>query len=228
MSAGLEKIKQQFENMSKRERNIVMVAVLALLVFLWDQLLFGPLQRSTADLQQQISATQSKISEQSAEMVLVLKTVAEDPNQELRQQKQQLEKAILEANQRIDGLTARLIPPRQMAKVLEQVLRQETHLNLVKVINIPGRQISAKADSINQAAATAADAGQDKVVLYQHGVEMQLEGEYFQTLRYLKALEALPWQVLWSELEYEVQEYPRASIRLQINTLSTDSGWIGV
>ena len=65
-------------------------------------------------------------------------------------------------------------------------------------------------------------------MLYQHGVEMLLEGEYFQTLRYLKALEELPWQVLWGELEYGVQDYPRASIRLQINTLSTDSGWIGV
>jgi MSHA biogenesis protein MshJ len=228
MSAGLEKIKQQFENMSTRERNIVMVALLALLVFLWDQLLFSPLQRSSASLRQQISVTQSKINEASTEMVLALKAVAEDPNQELKQQKQQLEKALQEANQRIDGLTSRLIAPRQMAEVLEQVLRQETQLRLVKVTNIPGRQISANLQQTGSTNASTAQPDEDKVVLYQHGVEMLLEGEYFQTLRYLKALEGLPWQVLWGELEYEVQDYPRASIRLQINTLSTDSGWIGV
>ena len=228
MSAGLEKIKQQFENMSTRERNIVMVALLALLVFLWDQLLFSPLQRSSSSLRQQISVTQSKINEASTEMVLALKAVAEDPNQELKQQKQQLEKALQEANQRIDGLTSRLIAPRQMAEVLEQVLRQETQLRLVKVTNIPGRQISANLQQTGSTNASTAQPDEDKVVLYQHGVEMLLEGEYFQTLRYLKALEELPWQVLWGELEYEVQDYPRASIRLQINTLSTDSGWIGV
>ena len=214
--------------MSTRERNIVMVALLALLVFLWDQLLFSPLQRSSASLRQQISVTQSKINEASTEMVLALKAVAEDPNQELKQQKQQLEKALQEANQRIDGLTSRLIAPRQMAEVLEQVLRQETQLRLVKVTNIPGRQISANLQQTGSTNASTAQPDEDKVVLYQHGVEMLLEGEYFQTLRYLKALEGLPWQVLWGELEYEVQDYPRASIRLQINTLSTDSGWIGV
>lgn len=226
MSSRVQEYKKKFDGLSQRERSIVLIALLAVLVFLWDQLLYAPMERASKRLELQISSAQNQINEQSAEVVAAMQNAAIDPNHELRQLKQQLEASVGEADLRIESLTQKLIPPRQMARVLEQVLRQETRLSLVKVTNIPARRLSAPLPDAQASSGTQQD--KDQPMLYQHGVELQLEGEYFQTLRYLQALERLPWQVLWSELEYEVQEYPRASIRLQLNTLSTDAGWIGV
>ena len=108
-----------------------------------------------------------------------------------------------------------------MATVLEKVLHQKTRLKLIRVTNLPAVELTADAlaDHSNL---------EQGSLLYRHGVELQLEGDFFETLRYLQALEELPWQILWGSLTYEVETFPRASITLRLNTLSTNAGWIGV
>jgi len=77
-------------------------------------------------------------------------------------------------------------------------------------------------------AANEATSGRQEDVLYLHAVELQLRGSYFEALRYLQALETLPWQVIWDQLEYQVIQYPQADIRLRINTLSGSDRLLGV
>jgi MSHA biogenesis protein MshJ len=50
-------------------------------------------------------------------------------------------------------------------------------------------------------------------------LQLHLEGSYLATLRYLRALEALPWEFFWDGLHFEVIEYPTARVRLDIHTL---------
>ena len=64
--------------------------------------------------------------------------------------------------------------------------------------------------------------------VFRHGVEIRLRGGYLSTLRYLEALEALPWRFFWDSLEYEVTEYPIAEITFILHTLSSEESWIGV
>ena len=46
-------------------------------------------------------------------------------------------------------------------------------------------------------------------------------------MNYLQKLEQLPWKFYWQHFDYEVQQYPRALITLNIYTLSTSKWWIG-
>jgi MSHA biogenesis protein MshJ len=50
-------------------------------------------------------------------------------------------------------------------------------------------------------------------------MQLQLEGSYLATLRYLRALEDLPWKFFWEGVEYEVIEHPTARITLDLYTL---------
>ena len=48
------------------------------------------------------------------------------------------------------------------------------------------------------------------------------------TLRYLQALEALPWRFFWDSVDYQVIAYPQSTVRLKLHTLSLSEDWIGV
>lgn len=223
MVSGVAGLKIRFQQLTARERNIVLVLALVVVVFLWDQLLFAPLQRDSEKVKQQINALNNNMATQTNQLSEIMASAKHDPNRELKQKQQQLAQSLQLLETKQQSLTANLIPPRQMAEVLEQVLRQRTRLKLIKVTSLPAEQLTEAAEN-NEAVAQDSETS----VLYRHGVELELEGSYFETLRYLRSLEQLRWQVLWDSLEYEVQEYPRANIRLRINTLSTNAGWIGV
>lgn len=64
--------------------------------------------------------------------------------------------------------------------------------------------------------------------VFKHAVELEFQGDYRSTLRYLKNLENLPWRFYWDGVSYEVIKYPKASITINIYTLSLDKGWMGV
>lgn len=228
MVAGDAGLKARFKQLTARERNIILVLALVVVVFLWDQLLFAPLQRDSQKVKQQINALNNNLATQTNQLTEVMESAKHDPNRELKQKHQQLSQSLQQLETRQQSLTANLIPPRQMAEVLEQVLRQKTRLKLVKVTSLPAEKLTGTTEQTQSGAGKSGTGNSETSVLYRHGVELELEGSYFETLGYLRSLEQLRWKVLWDSLEYEVQEYPRAQIRLQINTLSTNAGWIGV
>ena len=57
---------------------------------------------------------------------------------------------------------------------------------------------------------------------------MTLEGSYFQTLSFLKRLEDMESGFFWRSVDYQVTDYPKAQIVIQIMTLSLEEEWIGV
>ncbi|NOZ53973.1 MAG: hypothetical protein GXP08_12740 [Gammaproteobacteria bacterium] len=64
--------------------------------------------------------------------------------------------------------------------------------------------------------------------IFRHGIEIEFYGDFKSTLSYLQAVEALPWRFYWDEVNYSVEEYPRALVKVTLYTLSLDRGWLGV
>jgi MSHA biogenesis protein MshJ len=63
-------------------------------------------------------------------------------------------------------------------------------------------------------------------LLYRHGVEITVRGNYLDMIDYMAALEALPTQLFWGGARLEVEEYPTARLTLTMYTLSLDSKWL--
>ena len=63
--------------------------------------------------------------------------------------------------------------------------------------------------------------------IYRHGVQLRLEGSYFDVLAYVTDLEQSGWQFRWRSLDYRVTDYPRAVVDLHLETLSRDRELIG-
>lgn len=224
MREQLSQLKDKFAQLSKRERYIIILMLLAVVFFIWDQLFYSPLNRKVAAASGQMEAMHAQIGARNNEFASLALTLKDNPDAQLQHRIQALENNIAKLHQKIGQLTADLIPPEQMTQVLEKVLNQNRGLKLIRVKSLPVEQIGLNEDSARE----KEQADPDNGALYRHGVELELEGSFFQIIAYLKDLEKMPWRLVWSSLEYEVQQYPIAVVRLRIDTLSTDSGWIKV
>ncbi len=196
-----------------RERILVFVTVLALVGTAWHLVLMQPLLSQADKARADIAATRDRIE--------LANTSLQDQVLQLAQidTTNQTRFALIQA--RIDQLdtelaeySGKLIDPSEMAFVLESVLKGQTSLRLKRIRNLGAEALTA-------------DNENDAVILYRHGLEIEVEGSYLDCLAYLEEIEALPWRFYWQFLELDVVEYPRNRIRIEVSTLSLDEEWIG-
>lgn len=63
-------------------------------------------------------------------------------------------------------------------------------------------------------------------LLYRHGVQITVRGNYLDMIDYMRALETLPTQLFWGSAQLEVDDYPSSRLTLTLYTLSLDSTWM--
>ena len=59
-------------------------------------------------------------------------------------------------------------------------------------------------------------------------MKIVFEGDFFQTVDYMRKLEKLEWGFFWDEVSFEMKEYPQASITITLYTISLNPNWIGI
>jgi len=219
---SMQKWRERFDALQPRERNIILILALVVVAFIWDFLCYSPLQRGITKTQSEIVAKTDQVRQLGNDIREQAQSGSGNPVRVLQDRKQSLTIAIKQLDSSIKQLTGNLIPTKKMVRVLEDVLRQSSSLQLVAVKSLPVRRLITAVEGETEVVPA------DHSRLYLHAVELELRGSYFETLSYLQALEGLPWQVIWEQLEYRVDGYPHADIRLRINTLSSSAGLLGV
>lgn len=214
----LRDLLDRYDQLSLRERVIVLIAALLLIALIWDSVFMGPLDRERKGRLHQIDALRAEVSglEQSIEALVA--QGAANPARNSGATADALSAEIGELDRRLVGATSGLIEPKEMSHVLEQVLARAQRLTLHGLRTLPPQAV----------AAPNAQPGAPAAQIYKHGVELELSGSYLDTLYFLQALEALPWRFFWDRIEYAVEEYPRGRIKLRLYTLGLEEGWIGV
>jgi MSHA biogenesis protein MshJ len=82
---------------------------------------------------------------------------------------------------------------------------------------------SARTQPLAPASAVAPKPGS---LLYRHGVEITVRGNYLDMIDYMNALESLPTQLFWGGAKLEVEDYPTSRLTLTMYTLSLDPKWL--
>ena len=240
LTALIEKI----DNLTIRERAIILFGILAVLYTLWDSFLMQPLQNqqkvTKAELQQK-QATQVALN---AQVQKIIEDNKKDPNKELEKKLQELKAELNTTNSDIKVSTAHLVSPKNMAKILQTILDKTNGLTLVQAKGLGATtllqndkkiQDDNKKDSVGKSGKneqateqTSEPPPEDMGNAYKHGLRIEFEGDYMTTLRYLHELESLDWKFFWDSIELKVEEYPRARVAIQVFTLSLDKNWIDV
>jgi len=140
---------------------------------------------------------------------------ANDGENDLRQRRLQLEQRRARAMQVISDAHVDLIAPQEMTRQLEAILVRHPALRVLAMNSSSPQPLVAKGGG------SAAGAG-----IYQHGIEVQIEGPYLELLGYLDALERAPYRLYWRELEMKVGATGVPVTRLVFFTLSRESAWL--
>ncbi|CAN5894939.1 N/A [soil metagenome] len=239
-----EKWSAKIDALSLRERAILFIVSAIAIVFLVNHFLIEPQfarQKKLSDNmkqdQVQMSALLAEIGQRSAS-----KNV--DPDAENKQKLLRAQQTLKAIEDSLQSLQKNLVRPEKMAGLLDGILRRNRSLQLVSlksqpvvsvtdVMNDPvGKPVTGAAlagavakpaagTNVSQSGAAALNGN-----IYKHEVEIVLQGNYLDMLAYLRELESLPEQVYWSSAQMNVDTYPKATLTLNLFTLSLDKKWL--
>jgi MSHA biogenesis protein MshJ len=220
IKARLKVYADRIDAMSVRERGLIFFAVVVVLYLVAYSVVFAPLRTEQTRLEKQLRDKLAQAQQADQQVAALFSADGKDINAENRSKLAALSEQVRELDAKMDQMTAGVVPPKEMAKLVEQMLMRNKNLELVKLEALPSKPLDD--------AKTAADKPAPGVTVYRHGMRVEFKGRYFDIVNYLKSLEGLPWKVYWGEVSLETDKYPVSKVSLVIYTLSRYPGWIGV
>lgn len=200
----LNNLPTQFSKLTTREKQLFGMTVFIGLLSSWYAFFYMPLMKEQAAIKQQLATTTIQIAaQQQAAAQLQNRPDMDDKKHQLATLKADYQ----QLQTQTQALNNTFVPPALMANLLSDLLKQNKHLTLNKLETLPVKQ---------------------QQLLYQHGLELHFSGSYADTLAYLTALEAMPWNFVWDSIHYQVKDYPIAEITLRVHTLSLEKSWLDV
>jgi MSHA biogenesis protein MshJ len=173
-------------------------------------------------LQQQLAETRTNIK--STDTQLKVLETRSDPDAVRRSYRDALRKQLAEIDAAMQGLQAGLVPPERMAKLLEEMVARSRGLQLVALRTLPAQRFETPGT-----ASAAVDGGKGgkstERSIYQHSVELTLQGSYSELYEYLAHLERSPLRMFWGRLNVE-SVHPRLTVTLTVRTLSLSKAWL--
>ena len=248
MTSGWRQSARQYADridaLSLRERALVFVGILVVPIVIAVNFLFVPLRNEQLRLEKQIASRVHQARELDAQGNALLASRTDHPDAAAQAQITQLRQQLRTNRGTLSVITHGLVGPKEMARLVREVLAKNGALQLVSIENLPplplggsgpGIASQAKAAVPGPAAAQSAtfpgasppDAATGPV-LYLHGMRVVLKGRYVDIVRYLQALEALRWKMFWGRLDLKTQHYPVSEVTLVIYTLGFNRAWIGM
>ncbi len=209
-----ESLLERFNQLSLREKTMVLATLIVVLWGILDTLIYQPLSTEKKQLSSELSTIQAQVSTQQ-QMAAEIESIGKiNPNALNSQQLQAMKAEIKQLKQKVSEGDKQFVPAHLMTEVLGNILKQNSGLELVKLETL--------------AVSTLSESDKDNNWVYRHGLSYTFSGNYFNTLNYLKALEALPWRFNWDSINYQVKEYPIAEVTLRVYTLSFEENWLGL
>lgn len=204
----MRKVMDAIDERPLRERALLFIAFIGVLYMLASLFVFGPMAAEQKRLQKQMDSTRTQTHAFNAQIEAMAGQGGAD-SVEVTTLRARL--AALDAQ--VADMTHGFVSPTDMPKLLEKMLKENRGLKLVKMENLPPVPM---------------EAGGAATGIYKHGLRMEFRGRYPDIVRYLRALEALPWKMFWGEVSLSVDKYPRSTVTIVLYTLSPSSSWIGV
>jgi MSHA biogenesis protein MshJ len=207
-----------YDERPKRERIVLLVCAVIVLVFLLNLLVLEPCSRQRKRALSEVTQLQVSLADLMVRSAEVEARRANDPDKANRARVVALEQKIAKLNQKLQTNIVTLVPPQEMSGFLKELLMQRKKLQLIALENLPPEELTFGNNDNEETI-------QPK--LYRHRLSLEFSGDYLTFLEYLKQLEALPRSLVWEEVDVETETYPQARVRLQVYTLSLTEGWIG-
>ena len=227
MKQSWDKFAARFSALKPRERMMVFLAGLVVIAGLGFVLVIdGALtkQKIVAGSMERHRTELAQLQIQNAELTRLLK---QDPDAEPRKHVEDLHRQLGGYDTELRGVQQGLVPPNRMVKVLEDMLNRDSHVRLVKLRTLPVAALVEPAAGTAEGAAANTPAAAKNLV-YKHGIEVTVEGNYLDLLEYQARLEKLPWRMFFARTSVNSVDYPKVLMTITLYTLSLEEAWLVV
>lgn len=219
---------------TRPEKVILLGVLIAAMALIYLSVSYDPMTSDINRLQSQTANTQRQIAAQQATYAEMVAASQEDPSRFANERLNAINSQLVSLDQEITNLAGDLITPREMTQILTTVLGRYSGLELVSFENKPatplrsGVQSGAAATAEGETAADSLAMNEIDGQVYEHGLTLEFRGDFFTTLKYLRFLEEVSGSFFWDSVTFRQTVWPNADVTLEIHTLSTDEGFIGV
>lgn len=229
MKARLTRWSTRIDALTLRERVLLFAAAAASIIFVVYFFGLGPMFAKQEQLRARIVQQQNNLEGMDNEIREKVEAAQVDPDAPTRAR-------IAAARAQLDGLATSLramqnglVAPERMAPLVDSILRANGRLQLVSLRTLPVEPVlgAAKPQAVPAAAtAEAQTVNKPDALLYRHGVEVTVRGNYLDMIGYMAALEAMPTQLFWGRAQLEAETWPASRLTLTLYTLSLDAKWM--
>ncbi|MDP5212756.1 hypothetical protein ORJ66_06830 [Pseudoalteromonas tunicata] len=208
--------REKFAALQMREKYLIFGVGLFLICYLFGFYLLNPLYLKWQKNAQSLIAIEKNLVANTAQITLFSDALTRDYTQELRSEIATAELALKQVDEKLNQFSQGFVPPYKMAAVLKKVLLDNRKLTLkaFKLVGVEPIIIGLEQEQ--------------KVAFYEHGMAITLEGEYFDLLKYLNAVQNLEEKLFIKEYSYQVIQYPIAQLSLVITTVSADEEFLSI
>lgn len=228
MSKQLNFLQNLINNLSTRERVLVLLGVLSVIYILWDTFLITPIQVETKSLLSQRSSIQEQMVGLETRRILANGLLQNSKRKKIQSEISTVEKNIKNFDGKILERLQGRVAPHYMASMLNDVLKNNLKLELISISNMPAVPFVGQADKTETENKNLEVTDPRLIGIFMHSLELQLEGSYLEILSYLRALENLEWKIFWDQVNLEVMEYPKVKVHIKVHTFSLKDGWLSV
>ncbi|MEX2130912.1 MAG: hypothetical protein WD772_05450 [Pseudohongiellaceae bacterium] len=226
---------RQIEKRTQPEKLLVLAVLIAGIVMGYLTYISDPMAAARENAQRNIATVTQQIQSQQASYDQKVAQSQEDPNRFANERISVIRAEQEQLDAQISGLAGELVTPNNMTRILTAALQGQSDLELIQIQNTGAQPLrTGVSESSRSAGAEGNETPLSRVIrnisgqVYQHGITLQFRGDYFSTLRYLLLLEQLSDSFYWDSVSYSSGQWPAATISLQLHTLSTEEGFLGV
>ncbi|RKZ99173.1 MAG: hypothetical protein DRQ43_00375 [Gammaproteobacteria bacterium] len=223
---NLLKSTEDFLNqLSLRERILVLLGILSVLYMIWDTFLLIPVQHSHKQLTAEHLSIQKQLSDLEVRNILAAGLLQNNNKDKFNKKIDQVKGKINDLDQTLKKRLQGRVPDELMSSMLNDVLKKNQGLQLLFIHNLPAEPLIQKelAKEVNKERIK-----EDNPGIFMHSLEIELMGSYLDILDYLIALESMQWKIFWDQVQLNVLEYPKVKVHIKVHTFSLTEGWLSV
>jgi MSHA biogenesis protein MshJ len=228
MEAQLNKILLWLDARGQRERLILLATCLFAIYFLWNVIISSPLGKATTQIETEQQKVELLNKTTEKEIRILTSKQVKTPSPELIQEYNTTKAQLDKVTTQLEIIKQKLVSSAKLVSEIKSLFDSNQELALTRledlttvqpssqpVINTP--PVKKPNEKISEALAKTPTT-EPEPRLQQHDFILEFHGDYFSSIKYLQALAALPVQFFWTELIYEVKDYPDAQVTLKLHT----------
>lgn len=214
---------KNIETRTQSEKIVILAVLVACLLLSYLSFAFDPVRAGISAARSQLDGLERQIQAQQSSYAAMVAASQEDPNKFANDRLAVIAREQNALDVEISSLAGDLISPADMTRILTSVLDRQTGLELISFQNKAAVPLRAE---VSAAGLIAADETNGQV--FEHGLEIVFQGDFFSTLKYLRFLEEISGTFFWDSVNFRQVAWPDATVTLQIHTLSSNAGFLGV